>query len=385
MAVFCYRLTGVLKALSPLHIGSGKRTGVIKRTYPFIPGSFLRGAIGVALMKTVCKLDEPLIDHEKCEFFEGCVYARLFGEEFGKSSKIFFRFSYPVHLSCGGVFYPSPRNLYRCRNPQCRKIFLSYAPPEKCDVCGGSVKPFYGYRCGVCGVLERYPVSVSRVTLTAVDRSRVSAAQVVSGGEVGGTLHTLEVIERGSRFGFEVVVHRSLSGDLGLLRNLFERALPDEGIGGSKSRGLGKVLVEDLRVESVDTSVLEKRAEEIDTCGFDVRLLSPMILDGAPLEGRSLLEGARRAYSWAFREGKPKLPKLKVVRRAVGGEVFSGWSLKTQKRRRLMSAVSAGSVFHFEGDGDDVLALALAALEYYAIGDYKPHGCGQVRVESDLV
>ena len=383
MAVFCYRISGVLRAVTPLHIGSGVRTGVIKRCRSYIPGAVLRGAVGTALIKAVCRLDEPLVEHEKCEYFNECVYAQLFGEEFGKSSRVFFRYAYPLHLGCSGVFRPAPRTLFRCSNPQCRKVFDAFVAPDECDVCGWSVKRFYGFRCDGCGVLEREPVSVSRVTLTAVDREKRSAAQVGGvGGEAAGTLHTLEVVERGSRFGFEIVVHGGFDDAAGLLRSVLERALPDEGIGGAKSRGLGKVAVEDVKVEAVDTAVLERRAEEIDTRRFRVRLVSPLILDGKPLDSSSLLEAVRRAYSWAFRVGKPALPEVELKRWAVDGELFSGWSLKAGRRRRIESAVSAGSVFEFECEAESrELALGLAALEYYAVGAYKPHGCGQILVE----
>ena len=269
-------------------------------------------------------------------------------------------------------------------NPQCRKIFEAFVAPSECDVCGGSIKPFYGFRCESCNELERRPIAISSITLTAVDRASVSAAQVGGvGEEPAGTLHTLEVVQRGSCFSFEIIVHREFDDALDVLRNVLERALPDEGVGGSKSRGLGKVAVENLRAEDVDTAVLEKCADEIDVKQFRVRLVSPLILDGKPLEPRSLLEGVRRAYSWAFREGKPSLPQVVLKRWAAGGELFSGWSLKTGKRRRIESAVSTGSVFEFTCDVESrELALGLAALEYHAIGAYKPHGCGQVIIES---
>lgn len=386
MGVFCYRLSGVLRAVTPLHIGSGVKTGVIKRCRSYIPGAVLRGAVGTALIKAVCRLEKPLVDHEDCEYFDECVYAQLFGEEPKKSSKVFFRYAYPLHLKCDSVFRPASRTLFRCRNPQCRKIFDVFVPPDKCDVCGQSVKPFYGFRCEGCGELEHVPVTVSRVTLTAVDRDRGSAAQVgeveVVGEEAAGTLHTLEVFDRGSCFGFEIIVHGGFGDAVGLLRSVLERALPDEGVGGAKSRGLGKVAVEDVKVEAVDTAVLEKRAEEIDTRRFRVRLVSPLILNGKALDASSLREAVRRAYAWAFHAGKPALPEVELKRWAVDGELFSGWSLKTGRRRRIESAVSAGSVFEFECEAESrELALGLAALEYYAVGAYKPHGCGQILVE----
>lgn len=372
----------MLRASTPLHVGSGARTGVVKHCRPFIPGSALRGAVGTAIIKAVCKLEKPMVNHESCEYFEDCIYTGLFGEEFGKASKIFFRFTYPLHLKCRSVFHPGPRTLYVCRNPQCRKEYDAFVPPDECETCQESVKPFVGYRCESCGQLERQPVPISRVTLTAIDRTKVSAAQIVGEREVSGTLHTLEVIHKGTKFGFEIIVHRDFEQALGLIEATLERALPDEGIGGGKSRGLGKVVVDDLRVEAVDTEILEKRAESIDGRRFSVRLLSPMILDGKMLEPSNLLEGARRAYSWAFREGKPKLPEVRSERRAVGAEMVSGWSLKTGRRRRIEPAISSGSVFQFECDEkSEELALALAALEFHAVGAYKPHGCGQLVVE----
>lgn len=386
MGVLCYRISGVLKALTSLHIGSGVRTGVIKQCRNYIPGAVLRGAVGTALIKSVCKLDTPMVNHETCDYFNDCVYTQLFGEEFGKASKVFFRYAYPLHLKCGGVYQPSPRTLFRCSKPQCRKVFKLFVAPDSCDVCGGSVKPFHGFQCSECGELEREPVEIHRVTSTAVDRVKGSAADVGSASqEAAGTLHTLEVIERGSRFNFEIIIHRELGGSVELLRNVLEKALPDEGVGAAKSRGLGKVQAEDVKVEAVETSILEKNISGLNVGHFRVRLVSPLILEGKTLDASSLLEAARRAYSWAFQEGKPALPEIKLKRWAVGGELFSGWSLKANKRRRIESAVSAGAVFEFECDYPSMeLDLSLAALEFYAIGSYKPHGCGQIHIERAL-
>ncbi|MGC9346242.1 MAG: RAMP superfamily CRISPR-associated protein [Candidatus Bathyarchaeales archaeon] len=379
MTVFCYHLSGVLRAATALHIGSGARTGVIKHCRPFIPGAVLRGAVGTAIIKSVCKLDKPMVDHEKCEFFSECLYAQLFGEEFGKKSNVFFRFVYPLHLKCGGVFVPAPKTLARCQNPQCRKEFDVLISPFECDACHGSVKPFDGFRCEGCGLLERQPVAISRITLTAVERAKVSAAQVADGA---GTLHTLEVIPKGARFALNVIVDGDFGHAVDVVKTAFVKALPDEGIGGSKSRGLGKVEVEDLRVEELDDDVVRKRAEEVDVHEFSVRLVSPMVLEGKMLEPSSLLEAARRAYTWVFHEGKPKLPEVELEGKRAGVEMFSGWSLKTGRRRRIEPAISTGSVFQFRCEEDSrELALALASLEHYAVGAYKPHGCGQVVVE----
>jgi len=307
------------------------------------------------------------------------LYTKLFGEEFGKKSNVFFGYAYPLHLTCGGVFLPVAKTLSRCQGSQCRKEFDALVSPVECDVCQSGVKPFDGFKCGACGLLERQPLAISRLTLTAVDRSKVSAAQVAGGA---GTLHTLEVIPKGARFAFSVLVDGDVGDAVGLVKSVLAEALPDEGVGGCKSRGLGKVEAEDLRVEELDENAVEKRAEKIDVKEFSVRLVSPMVLEGKMLEPSSLLEAARRAYSWVFHEGKPKLPEVSLEGKRVGVEMFSGWSLKANRRRRIEPALSAGSVFQFKCDENSrELALALAALEYYAVGAYKPHGCGQVVIE----
>ncbi|MEM2099087.1 MAG: RAMP superfamily CRISPR-associated protein [Candidatus Bathyarchaeia archaeon] len=384
MAGLCYRLSGVLRAETPLHIGSGLRMGTIKRTRAFVPGSVLRGAVGTAIIKAVCRHGQPLLNHEECGYFSECSYAALFGEEFGKASHVFFRYSYPTHLKCMGSYLPAPMNLYQCKNPQCRRLYRSFCPPSKCE-CGSDIKQYLGFQCSGCGEVARFPIGFCRITGSAIERWSNSAATVDAAGERAGTLHTVEAISRGSRFSFEVLVSGNFSGYVDLLRATLERGLSDEGLGGGKSRGLGKVAIEALRVEEVTEDLLRKRAEVVDTRSFVVRLLSPMLLDGKFLDASSLLEGCRRAYSFLFHEGKPRLPEVRLVASRVDSEVFCGWSLKAQRRRSLEHAVSAGSVFYFESDvADEVFALSLAALEFLSIGNYKPHGCGQVRIESKL-
>ena len=382
MTVSYYRINANVKTVTPLHLGSGRRTGVIKHSYPFIPGSALRGSVGTVILKATCQLDKPLKDHESCEYFEDCLYAQLFGEEFGKSSRIFFRDAYPLHLKCKGTYHIAPKTMYFCKNRQCRKTYDAMIPPSECKVCGKSLEPYSGYLCDECGLLEEYPISLSRITSTALDRGTSSAAQIKREEKSSGTLHTIEVIEKGSLFALQMLVHRDNKEDLKVIQAALERGVSDEGIGGGKSRGFGKVEIEDVSVEEVSEEQVERRAGEIDSASFSVRSLSPLLLGGRLLESSTLLEAARRAYTWIFHEGKPGLPDVKLEERRISVENYSGWSLKEDKRRRIEVGISAGSVFQFRSDrSDETLGKALAALEHFAVGAYKPHGCGQVVVE----
>lgn len=376
------KLTGTIHTATALHLGTGSRTGVIKHSYSHIPGSFLRGSVGTTMIKAMCRLKAPLDDHTQCEHYRDCRYAKLFGEGSDYSSQIFFRYAYPLHLKCGGVYRPAPKTLYVCENSQCGNHVDTYDPPYKCGVCGGRMKPYKGYMCDNCGELERLPIRLGSVTSTAIDRKHGGAAIIRGSEKDAGTLHTLQVIPPGSRFRFEAVIGEKARENVELVRNVVEKGLPDEGLGGGRSRGLGKVIVEDLHVHEVSVEDLEERASEIDVHRFNVQACSPLILGGQMLP-RTLLEGARRAYSWVYHEGKPSLPELSLVESRVKSMRVSGWSQKTSSRRRVVSGFSSGSMFQFTcEEGGEVLAKALSALEVYPLGDYKPHGCGQLCIWS---
>lgn len=169
MSTACYKVSANLIAATSLHIGSGKRTGVIKRGLQYVPGSFIRGAVGAGMVKLVCKLKKPLTQHDICEYFEECAYTNLYGEGFGKSSKIFFRYAYPIHLCDGGIYLPATKTTFICENPQCEKVYDAIALPTKCELCGGPLKPAKGFICSTCHKQTEIPVSMTRIALTAVD------------------------------------------------------------------------------------------------------------------------------------------------------------------------------------------------------------------------
>jgi CRISPR/Cas system CSM-associated protein Csm3 (group 7 of RAMP superfamily) len=415
----CYRISATIVADSFIHLGNGKRTGVIKHSLPYIPGSVIRGSLGNCLLRI----------HNYKGSSE--LYDLLFAEEFGKSSDVFFRHCYSLHLKCSNqrnnnnVFVPSTRTLFKCQNKQCGRLYETFAPPLQCESCGKSVKPFVGYMCINCGELSApHPVSMNRISSTAINRGRYSSEEIeetiertqafsndiiinnnfhslssspppITHRERHGLLHTIDVIERGTRFALDIILASSCYSFIDKLMSVLIRGLEDEGIGGSKSRGYGNISVEDPKVEEITPEAIEKRSESImkNSRMFSIHLLSPLVLDNTKrivVEPASVLEGARRAYSWCFKEGKPSLPEIVRSNQIFSYDVFGGWTLKEERRRRPAVSITSGSVFSFKpasGQEEDakqtqVLRKALAALEYYAIGGYKPHGYGQIRIMS---
>jgi CRISPR/Cas system CSM-associated protein Csm3 (group 7 of RAMP superfamily) len=223
-------------------------------------------------------------------------------------------------------------------------------------------------------------VSVTRLALTSISRERRSYAEVGAGEEKAGTLHVLERIDAGAAFSFEVLVTSSRAAELKKIQSVLTTCVPEEGIGGSASRGLGKARFVDVEAEEVPIEAVEKRGGWLDASAFELRLLSPMVLDGQPfLAPETLLEASRRAYTWCFHGGKPKLPEITLEKRRQSAEMISGWSLKTGMRRAVEPAISAGSAYRFEAkEANGLLAQSMAALECLAIGGYKTRGFGQI-------
>ncbi|RLI27302.1 hypothetical protein DRO58_04510 [Candidatus Bathyarchaeota archaeon] len=374
----------VAKAETPLHVGTGRHYGVVKECRPYIPGSFLRGAFGTALIKVCCVKPEYIDNHSECPSREECPYFRLFRDEGNKASRIIFRHAYPRHVGCfgGGVYLPAPRNLYTCRSMHTRRY--SFEPLETvCEECKERLEPFRGYVCSSCGTLTKSPVRFQRIAYTALDRSKGSAAIIlhIPGTEPYGTLHSVDVIPRGFEFQTHVTLSKDVMDLTELVVKVLETAVPDEGLGGSKSRGLGKVSLRVKKVSDVTSGDVEARASELDSENFTVRLLSDAFLKEPLLKPETLLAYARRAYTWVYRKGAPSLPDVKLDAWVVSTGVMGGWSLRDGRRRSIRPIVEAGAVYRYVSTGSEELSKALAALEYLAVGGFKAHGYGQVRIE----
>ncbi|MEM3710201.1 MAG: hypothetical protein QXL46_04785, partial [Nitrososphaerales archaeon] len=226
---------------------------------------------------------------------------------------------------------------------------------------------------------------IQRLTRTAIDRRTGSAAliEVAGAKEKFGTLHAIDAISPDTCFTLQIVLHRDAEPHVKTLTEVLEKILPDEGLGGGKSRGLGKVSVKVEEVKKISTKDIYKRAEQIDVEDFSIRFLSNAVLDKMSLPPETLLASARRAYTWIFHEGAPSLPELQPMQQRVEATKFSGWSLKENKRRAIIPSIASGSMFRYISKGKSPqLSQSLASLEYLAIGGFKSFGLGQILVES---
>lgn len=341
MRAACLRLNGTLLSKTPTFIGCGD--GATNRSLEYIPGSFIRGAFGIAMIRAFCVKPDRVNNHDSCEAKNGCPYFQLFSEDC-KASNIIFRYAYPEHVGCpkDGAYYPLLSN-------------------------GSTSNSRRMYVCSGCGHVTSNPISLMKMSADGLIRE--------SGRFV-------EVIPPETPFRLDVILALKVEYCVDFVAEVLTRALLKDGVGRWKSFGFGRFTAK-INVEEITIDNVEERAGEIDGSKLVVRLLSPTIVDGAGfLKPSVLLEAARRAYSRILHRGKPRLPEVRLKRKVFRVEKHGGWSLKNGGPRQVLTAISAGSLFEFECDVfSSEFALALASLECYALGAYKPHGCGQVVIE----
>jgi CRISPR/Cas system CSM-associated protein Csm3 (group 7 of RAMP superfamily) len=382
--ICCSVIRAKLATDSPIHIGNGMRTGIIKQSLPYIPGSVLRGALGSGLMR---------INDDRASK----LYSLIFAEESGKQSDIFFKHAYPIHDGCSGTFIPCARTLFSCQNSSCGKRYDTFVPPLRCDKCGKSVKPISGFICDKCQYVSLRPVSMDLVSSSAIDRNNYSAALEARvkrddkdstynrqlSEEKHGLLHTTEIIDRGVKFSVNLVVGSSVQDLVEPLINTLSTVIEDEGIGGGKSRGLGKVHVFDNKVEEITEESIEDSSDNIDAMA-KLDFLSPAVIteNFKEYDERFLAGELENGYEWCLGSKPfPNSAKITPKQQALIYEVFGGWSLKEGTRRTPALAISAGSSLLYKLESSDTpFRRMLACLEYFPIGRYKSLGYGQLKI-----
>jgi CRISPR/Cas system CSM-associated protein Csm3 (group 7 of RAMP superfamily) len=118
--------------------------------------------------------------------------------------------------------------------------------------------------------------------------SSSSSSPQITRRERHGLLHTIDVIERGTRFALDIILASYCYPFIDKLMSLLIRGLEDEGIGGS--RGYGNVPVKDPKVEEIIPEAIGKRSESIrkNSRMFTVHLLSPLVSDNTRSSAQSV-------------------------------------------------------------------------------------------------
>jgi CRISPR-associated RAMP protein (TIGR02581 family) len=221
-----YRITGVLVADTALRVGCGSDTvepaaadlPVFREgEVPVIPGSSLRGAVRAHLERLFRTLEPNhgegrgacnLLDDDAC-----CVSTRRYQE---------FR---------AGITDPGELH---------RKVY-----EKSCRICRLFGSPWVASRVRFSDAIPDGQVSVSRRDGVSIDREK----------ETVHNKYDFEVVDRGARFSLEILadnLRREEHEPAVLFLALREMEQGHIMLGGFKGRGLGRVRLEETRVEMVD-------------------------------------------------------------------------------------------------------------------------------------
>src|SRR5574341_139171 len=253
-------LEGLITAVSPLHIGSGRSKGTFIQTLDYIPGRTIRGMLGYYLYKNDRQLFDNIgIDEEKDISRMG----------------IFFKNAYPAEKDEATV--ASPLNLIWCK--KCGALFERDEKECKSHVnnkpCLHEGKKYPGLIL-LKSLKEKKlirPVSYSTKIETKCPITRDRHASMPEESELKP--HHIQSIEAGARFRFRMLVNNEFADTI---IEALKNAGTFYGLGGFRSRGYGIVRF-DIMEKSDLKMKINKRAEEIS--GMNSRLLvvnSQMIL-----------------------------------------------------------------------------------------------------------
>lgn len=392
-----YRIDLTIETRGPLLVGKGARTRDVVRSYDFIPGSVIRGALGAVIASGECVYSAVPRNHDECEQRFDCLYYRIVGPE----HKIALAQFHNAYKLCehGEPSSPVPRYWRKCklcdayRNLVKDFVRYGFIQPRVCD--GGEEEEIYeevdGFGCFHENGLSPVPIDLRRITRTAIKLDSSTAEE--------GTLHSLEAIAEGQKFGNHITIFPEI-GERKLQDRDVERlvdytkVLEDEGLGAAKSRGFGdiglKVDIREISDQEIRgkaeelTEILKKSNEIFESAQIVLNLTSPLIPNEKSvggLDAPTLSAYMRKAHELIFRPSEPKTPEIEVKSSIVRPVLRGGWSLEEGRRKAVVVAFSAGSSIFIQAAPNQHLAECLTALELINSGRFKSAGCGELKVE----
>jgi len=380
---------------SPLMIGTDGESTLYNQTRDYIPGAALRGALaGMMLSAEAGEEFETLFGKQATEPIFDNLYPTRSGSQ-----------TYPLPLSARTCKYHPGFKSQKGEHHGVGDILIRQAVFEamiearvnlpclyepRCPECHSDVKPLAGYYEVIAGQYERTTTPVRRISRTAIDRRRQTAAERL--------LYTLEMVEPGTQ-GQPPLLFRGAVLCNDAQSTILEHWLPQvKGIGGGRSRGLGNVEVRILsepgdslpglreRLEEFDAAVraewrFYQRVAGVEPLADDVRLLSVDLLAPAFLTNHGL--PATRPDLADL--GLP-VESVQLWRAISRQAVIGGWHMGGRLPRRTALATVMGSAFMYrtEGLSLDDLESELQKLENEGLGEERARGFGQVLISSPI-
>jgi CRISPR-associated protein Csx10 len=380
---------------SSLMIGTDGESTLYNQTRDYIPGAALRGALAETMLSAKAGDNfEALFGESATEPIFDNLYPSRSGSQTcplplsARTCKYYpgFQSQEGEHHGVGDILIRQA--VFEAMLDDRVNLPCLYTP--LCPECRSDVKPLGGYYEVVAGQYGRATTPVRRISRTAIDRWRQTAAERL--------LYTLETVEPGTPGQLPLLFRGAVlcGEDQGAV---LERWLPQvKGIGGGRSRGLGNVEVQVLSDRNGSLPGLRERLEEFDAAvrtewrfyqrvagveplAADVRFFSLGLLAPAFLTHHSLL-----ATRPALADLGLPVESMQLWRAISQQSVIGGWHMGGRLPRRTALATTMGSVFMYrtEGLSFDDLETGLQKLENEGLGEERARGFGQVLISSPI-
>ena len=394
-----------ITALSPLAIGQQKPGGSISEALNYIPGSVIRGAVASQILR------EPRVDPEH----PGGDFQALFVDE---GSAIFSN-AYPTEEGQRSQVLPatavsSKTNPgFKSEKSSNHGVFdtlidrfcaekLGHLYDPNCPKDGGRVEPYSGFYSVKNGKYQSHSVATRLLTRVGINRRRATAQEKV--------LYSIEAISEKKSVKDEQDKNNwqpsIFSGTIRLenadLAELLARYVSSRNLrlGGSASRGLGKVAVRasvhdfqteiDNRIKAFNTELRDRW----QTWSKIFETAQAALPDNHQFFTLNLQSDAILTEQWRRTTViSPSMlcqmagiddPELELHATYSSYDYRSGWNAAWGLMKDVELVTNKGAVYLFGTSKLQDWIPALEKLEQKGVGDRTPEGFGQVQICSEF-
>lgn len=394
-----------IKALSPLAIGRQKPGGSISEAQDYIPGSVIRGAVAAQMLRqSESEPEQPGGDFQTLFVDEGAaIFSNAYPTSKNEEGRIL-----PVQVLPATAVSSKTAPGFRTEKPENGGVFdtlidrfcaegYGHLYDPNCPRGGGRVEPFNGfYSFEETDTGERYrsqSVETRLLTRVGINRRRSTAQEKV--------LYSIEVINEMKKKGkleslFSSTIRlkdKRLAVDLA---DYIDQRSNELRLGGSASRGLGKVKIKaSLRDKQPDVE------DRVDTFNYHLkkRWETGWKIFGSPLksfpEERTFFTLDLQADAILTEQWRRTTVISPVMLCAMAGvddsdlqlhatyssyDYRSGWNAAWGLMKDVELVTNKGSVYLFSTAKMEDWKPALETLEHQGVGERTLEGFGQVRI-----
>ncbi|MEC4812681.1 MAG: CRISPR-associated RAMP protein Csx10 [Scytonema sp. PMC 1069.18] len=399
-----YRIQLYIESLSPLAIGRQKPGGSVSESETYIPGSVIRGAIASQILQQY-EPPEPGDD---------------FHTLFVSNSSAIFQNAYPAIAKVGDevqvvpgevLVLPSTTVSSKTKpgfQPKNNGVFdtlidrfcaeaHNHPYDPNCPQDGGRVEPYGGFYSCIDGNYYQPSISTRLLTRVGINRRRATSEEQV--------LYSIEVLneaegknkQTATYSGTILVEDEQLANALTNFIN--ENSLTFR-LGGSASRGLGKVKIK-AKLNSEKTNNITSRIQNFNNqlknrwqkwhifgeptqdilktrTYFTLDLQSDAILQENWQRTTVISEDMLRQFTGLDDE------TLKLHVAYTSYDYRSGWNAAWGLMKDVELVINKGAVYLFSSSEPDIWFSALEKLQIIGVGERTSEGFGQIQVCNDF-